>query len=107
MAYFPLRIFIQDPAGNYSNGGSEDKMIRTCAGQPINIGEMTLIPLERVMVSNIGGKGRFSLYASKKPIGIVFCTSQRRWAINMDGKQSVLETLLQEIEGLQEVMDRL
>ena len=82
-------------------------MKETCVGIPVIIGEITIIPLEEVSVYHDRNKGRLSVYASKGPIGIVVGSPQGKWAIDIYGGQVPLETYIQEIHGLQQVLDSL
>ena len=76
-------------------------------GRPIIVGETTIIPLERVRVSHSTEKGGLSAYISKEPIGIVISTPQGKWAVDICGGQVTLEAYIQEIPGLQQVLDSL
>ena len=76
-------------------------------GRPITIGETTIIPLERVSAHHDSGKGRLSAYFSKEPIGIVIGSPQGKWAMDIYGTPVPLKTYIQEVPGLQHVLDRL
>ena len=76
-------------------------------GRPIIVGEMTIVPLERVSVYHDSKRGRFWAYTSKESIGIVISSPQGKWAVDICGVQVPLETYIQEIRGLQQVLDGL
>ncbi|MCP4608281.1 MAG: hypothetical protein GY845_06170 [Planctomycetes bacterium] len=76
-------------------------------GQPITIGEITVVPLEIVMVFKVDNDSGHSLYFSLTPIGVALRTSQKRWAIDIDGNDVPLENYLQEFDTLGQVLDNL
>ena len=76
-------------------------------GRPVIIGEVTIVPLERVSVYHGSRKGGLSLYISKEPIGVVISSAQGKQAFNMSGERVPLETYTQEIDELQQVLDSL
>ena len=80
-------------------------MKHKCAGTAIIIGEITIIPLEEVTVYHGRNKGGLSVYVSKGPIGVVIGSRQGKWAIDIHGGQVPVETYIQEIHGLQQVLD--
>ncbi len=82
-------------------------MKETRAGRPIIVGEITIIPLERLSVYHDGRKGGLLIYASKEPIGIVIVSPQGTAAIDMCGGQVPLENYIRDIHGLQQLLDSL
>jgi hypothetical protein len=77
------------------------------AGNPITVGDVKLIPLERVsMQSDSSKKGAF-LYVTKEPIGVVIISSHGRSATDINGDSVPLETYLRQINGLQAILDSL
>jgi len=74
---------------------------------PVIIGEITIIPLEEVVSYGINVKGRLSIYYSKEPIGIAISSPQGKWAIDVYGGQISLDTCIEEVPGLQQVLDNL
>ena len=76
-------------------------------GRPVPVSGITIIPLEKVTVSHSNKKGRLSVYVSKEPVGVVVSSPQRKWAIDISGTQMPLETYIQEIHELQQVLDSL
>jgi len=82
-------------------------MKETSVGTPVTIGEITIIPLEEVSVHYDRNKGGLLFYVSKRPIGVVIGSPQGKWAIDIYGDQVPLETYIQKIHGLQQVLDSL
>ena len=76
-------------------------------GRPVIVGEVTIVPLERVSVYHDSGEDRLSVYISKEPVGIMISSPQGKWAVDMCGRQMPRETYIQEIRGLQQVWDSL
>jgi len=77
------------------------------AGSPFTIGEISIVPLEKVHIHHNSNEGRFSIYVSKEPIGIVISSPQGKWALDIYGDQISVETYIQEIDGLQQLLDNL
>ena len=76
-------------------------------GEPVVIGEVTIVPLERVSVYRDSGKNRLSVYISKEPVGVMISSPEGKWAVDIYGEQMPLEAYIQEIHGLREVWDSL
>lgn len=81
------------------------KQIRV--GRPVIVGKTTIIPLERVSIYHDSKEGRISVYTLKEPIGIVISSLQGKMALDICGEQVPLETYIQEVDGLQQVLDSL
>ena len=82
-------------------------MKETRVGKPVAVGDITIVPLERVSVHHAGGKGRVSVFVSREPIGVVVTSPRGQQAISVSGEEVPLATYIQDIEGLQEVLDGL
>ena len=80
-------------------------MKRLYAGTPVVVGETTIFPLEQLATCHCSMKKGFFIYASREPFGLVISSSQGRWAVSLDGEDMPLETLIQEIDGLGQVLD--
>lgn len=76
-------------------------------GQPVAIGEITVIPLENTMMFRVDNDSGHSLFFSRQVVGVALRTSQKRWAIDIDGNEVPLENYLQEFDDLQQVLDSL
>ena len=66
-------------------------MKKARVGQPVTIGEITVIPLETVTIFQTDNDSGQSFYISKQPIGVALRTSQNRWAIDIEGNEVPLE----------------
>ncbi len=80
-------------------------MKETHAGSPIRVGDVTIVPLERVAVHHGVRKGRLWAYVSKMPVAIVVVSRQGRWALDIRGERVPLETYVEQIDGLRSVLD--
>ena len=77
------------------------------AGTPITVGDLKLIPLERLLMHCDNSKKVFFIYMTKEPIGVVIISHHGRSAIDINGEPVPLETYLQQINNLQEVINSL
>ena len=73
----------------------------------VTVGEMTIIPLKEISMYYVNNTEILSVYASSEPIGIVIDSPQGKWAIDVHGEQVPLDTYIQEIHGLQQILDNL
>jgi hypothetical protein len=76
-------------------------------GKSIMIGDTAIVSLEEVASHCRSDRGMFAACASKGPAAIVIASPQGKWAADMDGKRVPLETYIQGVEGLQQVLDGL
>ena len=74
------------------------------AGSPVRVGEVTIVPLERVAVHHGGGKDRLWAYVCKEPVGVVVVSAGETWALNVQGERVPLETYIDRIDGLRSVL---
>jgi len=74
------------------------------AGTPVAVGPMRIIPLERVRVGGSTGGGGLFLFGSKTPVGVVICTPERCWALDLDGNPMPLEAVLEGLWGWEELV---
>jgi len=74
-------------------------------GRAVVVGEITIIPLERVSVYYDSNKGGLLAYISKEPIGVVISSPQGKWAADVRGCKVALETYIQEVPALRDVLD--
>lgn len=77
------------------------------AGNPITVGDVKLIPLERVFMRGDNSKKGFFIYVTKKPIGVVIVSPHGRSATDINGNSVPLETYVQQINGLREILNSL
>jgi hypothetical protein len=77
-------------------------------GSPITVGEITVIPLEKVSLYHVNTKEGFTMYFSKEPVGIAISSPQRKWAIDItDGKEVPIESYYEQFNNLQQILDNL
>ena len=77
------------------------------AGNPITVGDVKLVPLERIFMHHDKSKKGFFIYVTKEPIGVVIISPHGRYATDINGKPVPLETYLQQINGLKEILNTL
>jgi len=77
------------------------------AGNPITVGDVKLVPLERIFMHHDNSKKGFFIYATKEPIGVVIISPHGRYATDINGESVPLETYLQQINGLREMLNSL
>ena len=77
------------------------------AGQPIRVGEFTLVPMERTLVSCVGVKRGVVVRGSKSPVGIVVVSAEDTRALDLNGKEVPLEHYLKEVPDLAPLLKRL
>ena len=77
-------------------------------GSPITVGDITVIPLEKVSLYHVNTKEGFTMYFSKEPVGIAISSPQRKWAIDIiDGEEVPLESYYEQFDDLQQILDNL
>lgn len=77
-------------------------------GSPITVGEITVIPLEKVSLYHVNTKEGFTMYFSKEPIGIAISSPQRKWAIDIiDGEEVPIESYYEQFNNLKQILDNL
>lgn len=80
-------------------------MIRRRAGRPMKVGDVVIIPLERISVTGGGGEGIYG-YASLRPLGVAVLSPEGVSVLNETGEPIPAESYLEEIEGLREAINR-
>ena len=77
-------------------------------GSPIIVGDITVIPLEKVSLYHVNTKEGFTMYFSKEPVGIAISSPQRKWAIDIiDGEEVPIESYYEQFDALQQILDNL
>ncbi len=82
-------------------------MRRSRAGEPISVENLVIIPLEDVTVEKIESDRRLSIYASKSLLGVVIWSPHGLWGLDTQGKSVPVETYLDHVEGLKQVLENL
>ena len=77
------------------------------AGQPIRVGEITLVPIERTFVSCIGMECGAVVRGSKGLAGIVIVSGNNRYAIDLTGEEVPMDRYLKQVPELVRLLDRL
>ena len=75
------------------------------ARNPITVGNIKLIPLEQVIMLGDNSRKSFFIYATKEPIGVVIASPESQSAIDINGNSIPLETYLQQVNGLREILN--
>ena len=76
-------------------------------GQPIRVGEITLVPIERTFVSCVGMEGGAVVRGSKGLAGIVVVPGKNGHAIDLTGEEAPIERYLKQVPELALLIDRL
>ncbi len=77
------------------------------AGQPIRVGEITLVPIERTFVSCVGRDGGAVVRGSKGLTGIMVVSGKNRYAIDLTGEEVPMDHYLKQVPELVRLLDRL
>ena len=77
------------------------------ARQPISVGEITLVPIERTFVSCVGTVGGAVVRGSKGIAGIVVVSGKNRYAIDLTGAEVPMDRYLKQVPELAQMLDRL
>lgn len=77
------------------------------AGQPIRVGKITLVPIERTFVSCVGMEGGVVVRGSKGLAGIVVLSGKNRYAIDLTGEEVSINRYLKQVPELARLLDRL
>jgi hypothetical protein len=75
-------------------------------GYPITIGDIVVVPLEKVSSYHVNTDDGFNVCFLKEPIGIAVRSPQGKWAIDiMDGAEVPVESFYEQIHGLQQLFE--
>jgi len=85
----------------------QTQMRRSRAGEPISVDTLVIIPLEDMTVEKIESDRRLSVYASKSLLGVVIWSPHGLWGLDDQGRSVPVETYLDHVEGLRQVLDNL
>jgi len=77
------------------------------AGQPIRVGEITLVPIERTFVTCVGMGGGAVVRGSKGLAGIVVVSGKNRYAIDLTGEEVPVDRCLKQVPELAGLLDSL
>jgi hypothetical protein len=76
-------------------------------GKPIMIGDTAIVPLEEMDSHCCSDRGMLTACVSKRPAAIVVASPRGKWAAGADGERVPLETYIQGVEGLRQLLDGL
>ena len=74
-------------------------------GNPLTIGEVTLIPVVELSLNYWRGGGRFSCFGIKQPTSIVVVSPEGKKAFRTNGEEVPLGQFIKEIPGIREVLE--
>ena len=70
----------------------------------VAVGGVTVIPVVEVSLSHWRVKGGFAFYGAKRPVGLVVVSPAGKKAFRITGEEVALETLVQEVTGIEDVL---
>lgn len=73
-------------------------------GIPLSMGNLTLIPVEHLVIQSSAENTHAWLAAYKKPHAIILCDSSGVRALSLEAKQLSLQHLVQAVPGLGSVL---
>lgn len=79
-------------------------MITLSAGKPVTINSITLIPIEESRLYSKSVLDCPFIYASKRPKALIVVSDTTPKAYNMNFDEIPIETLIEETEGLKELI---
>ncbi len=74
-------------------------------GNPMTIGEVTLIPVVELSLTYWCGGGRFFFFGTKQPASIVVVSPSGKRAFRISGEEVPLDQFIKEIPGMREVLE--
>ncbi len=75
------------------------------AGQPIKVGDITLVPIIRTFVRCAGVETGIVCHGSSSPTGILVFSKEDKYALNLNGKRMPIDQYLQQVPGLVDVLE--
>lgn len=81
-------------------------MIVQRAGLPVRVGEVVIIPLEKMILTGSRGRGGIRGYASLVPAGVAVLSRGELHVLDEKGERITAEVSLMETSGLREAIDR-
>ena len=74
------------------------------AGEPYTLGNVTLVPIERVYLQSNQWKLGYRLTAFKEPHAVIICDAKGLHVLNLDAKEIPLQTLVQKIPDIDKIL---
>ena len=103
----PVRPVAGRSASDETDGDAALKIEEVRAGQPIRVGEITLVPIERTLVSCVGMEGGAVVRGSKDLAGIVVVSGKSRYVLDLTGEEVPMDQYLMQVPELARLLDRL
>lgn len=76
-------------------------MKKLCAGKPVEIAGVTLIPVEWMTISAQQESGHTWLQATKEVVAMLICEADKTHLLDVNGESLPLEYWLPKVEGLE------
>ncbi len=73
-------------------------------GNPVTVGEVTLVPVTEVSLNYWRGRGGFSCFGFKQPVGVVVVSPSATRAFRITGEEVSLDQLITEFPAIKEVL---
>ena len=83
------------------------KIEEITAGQPVKVGDITLVPMIRTLVSCASNESGIAVHGSKSPTGVVVFSKEEKYALGLTGKRTTIDQYLQQVPGLMDVLETL
>jgi len=74
---------------------------------PVVIGEVTLVPIARVLVNYWHGKVGTSFFSVKQPVAVVVVSPSAKRAFRVTGEEVSIDQLVAEFPTIEEALERL
>ena len=73
-------------------------------GHPVAVAGITLIPVTMTSLNYQHGKGRFSVFGGKRPVGIIVVSPPVKRAFRVTGEEVPLDQFMQEVPEIKEIL---
>lgn len=74
-------------------------------GEPIAIGDVTLIPITKVSLNYECGNAGISFFGFKHPVAVIVISTSAKTAFRIDGEEVSIDHLIQEIPDLKATIE--
>jgi len=76
-------------------------------GKTFNFDDVLLTPLELCEINSFGDKNSYFASGKKQVYALLFCKSDKVFALDLSGKSIDIDYLCQKVNGLSEYLERL
>ncbi|MBI2832377.1 MAG: hypothetical protein HYX79_08990 [Chloroflexi bacterium] len=80
---------------------------RAHAGSPLEVAGVTIVPVTEASLSSRQWRNSVAFFCRAHPVSVVVVSPSGKRAIGMDGEEVSLDSLLQEVPGLKETLDKI